>query len=228
MEHYGGGHDSDSDDGEFIATFYAVVGHAINEQIPRVRLTRDVVHRNREEAHERLVRDYFAPDCIYGEREFLRRFRMHRDVFLRICNALEEHSDYFKQRPDARDRMGFTALSKCTAAIRYLGYGVTFDATDEYLAMSERTARESVEHFCDGVIEVFGREYLRKPTRRDIENLYEAHDRRWGLPGMIGSLDCTHWNWERCPTAHKGMYTRGDIGEPSFILEAVASHDLWI
>ena len=149
MENYGGGHDSDSDDGEFIGTFFAVVGHAINEQIPRVRLTRDVVHRNREQAHYRLVRDYFAPDCIYGEREFLRRFRMHRDVFLRICNALEEHFDYFKQRPDARDRMGFTALSKCTAAVRYLGYGITFDATDEYLAMSERTARESVEHFCE-------------------------------------------------------------------------------
>ena len=84
MEHYGGGHDSNSDDGECIGTFFAVVGHAINEQIPRVRLTRDVVHRNREQAQERLVRDYFAPDCIYGEREFLRRFRMHRDVFLRI------------------------------------------------------------------------------------------------------------------------------------------------
>ena len=24
------------------------------------------------------------------------------------------------------------------------------------------------------------------------------------------------------------MYTQGDIGEPSFILEAVVSHDLWI
>ena len=84
--------------------------------------------------------------------------------FYVFCNALEEHFDYFKQRPDARDRMGFTALSKCTAAVRYLGYGITFDATDEYLAMSERTARESVEHFCDGVIELFSREYLRKPT----------------------------------------------------------------
>ena len=51
------------------------------------------------------------------------------------------------------------------AALRYLGYRITFDAADEYLKMSERTARECVDYFCAYVIEVFGKEYLRKTNK---------------------------------------------------------------
>uniref|UniRef100_A0A0D3C0M0 DDE Tnp4 domain-containing protein n=1 Tax=Brassica oleracea var. oleracea TaxID=109376 RepID=A0A0D3C0M0_BRAOL len=48
-----------------------------------------------------------------------------------------------------------------------------------------------------------------------------------GFPGMIGSIDCMHWEWKNCPTAWKGMYSRG-TGKPTIVLEAVASYDLWI
>lgn len=43
---------------------------------------------------------------------------------------------------------------------------------------------------------------------------------------MLGSIDCMHWEWERCPTAWKRQFTRGDIGASTIMLEAVASHDL--
>ncbi|TVU27013.1 hypothetical protein EJB05_29591, partial [Eragrostis curvula] len=45
---------------------------------------------------------------------------------------------------------------------------------------------------------------------------------------MLGSLDCMHWQWRNCPKAWKGQYTRGDIKVSTVMLEAVASHDLWI
>nr|KAJ0214106.1 hypothetical protein LSAT_V11C400226340 [Lactuca sativa] len=70
--------------------------------------------------------------------------------------------------------------------------------------------------------------YLRKPTQRDIERLYSTHEERHEFPGMLGSLDCTYVAWEKCPTAWRGQFTRGDIGEPTIILEAVASQYLWI
>ena len=44
---------------------------------------------------------------------------------------------------------------------------------------------------------------------------------------MLGSVDCMHWRWDKCPTAWKGMYT-GHKEDPTMILEAVVSHDLWI
>ncbi|KAL6875691.1 hypothetical protein ACP4OV_013204 [Aristida adscensionis] len=81
--------------------------------------------------------------------------------------------------------------------------------------------------FAEGVIEVFGDEYLRHPRSDELEHLLEINEFR-GFPGMLGSIDCMHWQWEKCPNAWKGMFIRGDHGVPTMILEAVASHDLWI
>jgi hypothetical protein len=46
--------------------------------------------------------------------------------------------------------------------------------------------------------------------------------------GMLGSIDCMHWQWEKCPVAWRGQFTRGDKGVPTMILEAVASKVLRI
>ncbi|KAL8156139.1 hypothetical protein AgCh_001295 [Apium graveolens] len=48
------------------------------------------------------------------------------------------------------------------------------------------------------------------------------------FPGMMGSIDCMHWQWKNCPKAWKGMFMGGHKGVLTIILEAVASSDLWI
>jgi hypothetical protein len=47
------------------------------------------------------VADYFADPLVYNANFFRRRFRMPRDLFLRIVDGVEEHDDYFRQRPNA-------------------------------------------------------------------------------------------------------------------------------
>ncbi|XP_076951124.1 uncharacterized protein LOC143624313 [Bidens hawaiensis] len=61
----------------------------------------------------------------------------------------------------------------------------------------------------------------------DIQRIYEVHGERHGFPGMLGSLDCMHVGWAMCPTAWRGQFHRGDHPEPTIVLEAVASQDLW-
>ncbi|XP_021999451.1 uncharacterized protein LOC110896359 [Helianthus annuus] len=61
-----------------------------------------------------------------------------------------------------------------------------------------------------------------------IQRLLQLHSEKHGFVGMLGSIDCMHWGWRNCPTAWKGQYTQGDHGHPTIMLEAVASHDLWI
>ncbi|XP_024013999.1 uncharacterized protein LOC112088076 [Eutrema salsugineum] len=97
---------------------------------------------------------------------------------------------------------------------------------DEYLRLGETTALRCLENFVEGIINVFGEEYLRRPTPDDLQWLLDVGE-NCGFPGMIGSIDCMHWEWKICPTAWKGQYTRGS-GKPTIVLEAVALYDLWI
>lgn len=184
------------------------------------------VRRGHEEGHQRLYNDYFAEHPVYNSRIFRRRFRMQKHLFLRIKNAVEENDTWFELRRDAKGELGLSPLQKCTAALRMLAYGMAADQVDEYLRMGETTARTSLIRFSEGVIKIFGEEYLRRPTESDLQRLLQNGERR-GFPGMIGSIDCMHWEWKNCPAAWKAQY-QGRSGKATLALEAVASQDLWI
>jgi hypothetical protein len=151
---------------------------------------------------------------------------MQRHLFKRIKQAVKNHDNYFKKKFDACGKEGLSALQKCVAAICILAYGVPTDAVDEYVRIGESTARQSLQHFCRAVIEVFGKYYLRAPNAVDVARLLEEGEDR-GFPGMLGAIDCMHWEWRNCPASWKGQFT-GRGKHPTMILEAVASHDLWI
>jgi len=98
---------------------------------------------------------------------------------------------------------------------------------DEYLKIGESTAMECMKNFAAGVIQVFGEEYLQKPTQADVDRLLAVAEAR-DFPGMLRSIDCMHWVWKNCPTASKGTFAKGLYRVPTIILEVVASYDLWI
>ncbi|XP_075515788.1 uncharacterized protein LOC142550599 [Primulina tabacum] len=179
--------------------------------------------------HIQLVNDYFSTEPVYTDEMFRWRFRMRNELFLRIVTNLRNHPDvYFKWREDAARRKGLSPLQKCTTSIRQLTYGGPADQLDEYLRMSETTALECLSNFCQCVMQIYGRVYLRKPNATDIGRLLEMHEQIHGFPGMLGSLDCMHWAWKNCPVAWRAQYTRGNHGYQAIVLEAVASADLWI
>lgn len=121
---------------------------------------------------------------------------------------------------------GLSALQKMTAALRMLTYGTPADAIDDYVRIGESTAIESLKRFVKAIFEIFSEEYLRRPTNEDVGKLL-AENKRRGFPGMLGSIDCMHWKWKNCPSAWQGMFT-GHVHEPTIILEAISSKDLWI
>ncbi|XP_010424794.1 PREDICTED: uncharacterized protein LOC104709959 [Camelina sativa] len=149
---------------------------------------RSYIERDRESGHKRLWDDYFSEDATYSPRLFCRRFRMNKNLFLRIVERLSAEVPYFRQRKDATGRLGLSALQKSTAAIRMMAYGCAADAVDEYLRLADSTAILCLEQFAEGVINLFGDEYLRRPTVEDLQRLLNIGELR-RFPGMIGSID---------------------------------------
>jgi hypothetical protein len=94
--------------------------------------------------------------------------------------------------------------------------------------MGESTTLEIVNQFTHTIVAIYGATYLRQPNSEDIARLLHVVEQR-GFSGMLESLDCMHWEWERerCPTTLHGQY-RGHFKKPTIILEAMASADLWI
>ncbi|GJT77143.1 hypothetical protein Tco_1043868 [Tanacetum coccineum] len=139
---------------------------------------RTYIFREREEAEQRLIDDYFGDDEYepkYPEEKFRRR--------------------YFRVRIDAIGRNSIGPILKCTSAIRQMAYGTAPDAFDE-------------------------------PTATDIQKTYQLHEEKHGLPGMLGSIDCMHWDWKNCPKALHGQFKRSTHKYPTLMLEAVADQKL--
>ncbi|XP_021729341.1 protein ALP1-like [Chenopodium quinoa] len=234
---------SNSSDSDQYAEFDNLVDEFVTNHLPNIMLPQpppseiEIVNedetisqhrrdREREKGHFQLYNDYFAINPVYSENHFRRRFRMHKPLFCRIMNKVVEGDPFFQQRRNAAGRLGLSPLQKCTAAIRMLAYGVAPDAVDEYIRMGQTTSRKSMQHFTQGVIKHFEAEYLRSPTDEDLRRILHQNEMR-GFLGMIGSIDCMHWEWKNCPMAWKAQCA-GRSKNATLILEAVADQDLWI
>ncbi|XP_042939663.1 uncharacterized protein LOC122274721 [Carya illinoinensis] len=140
--------------------------------------------------HQCLWKDYFAQPPIYPSNIFRRRFRMSRDLFLRINSAFETHDDYFFQKRDASERLELSSLQNMTATIKMLAYGVTV-MVDEYARIGESTTQLSMKKFVKAIMSIFRGEYLRSPTSNDIVRLLGV-GQRCGFSRMLGNIDCMH------------------------------------
>ncbi|GJZ18560.1 ALP1-like protein [Tanacetum coccineum] len=203
-----GGDLSDVDDfDDFEMNMQQVQSEQQQEQeAERVR-HRNYIYRERLDAEARLMADYFGPHLKYPEYYFRKRYQYD---------------------PMLRRLPGFSVIMKCTSVIRQLAYGLTPDSLDEYLQMGNHCAHDCLDVFTMCVIDLFMPEYLRKSDFNDIQNLYTAHNNIHGFPGMLGSIDCMHWEWRNYPKAWHGQFARDDKKYPTIMLEAVASYDLWI
>ena len=97
------------------------------------------IERGHAEGHNKIFADYLCNDPVYTEKMFQRRFRMPSSMFKRITNDLEAHYPYFQRKFDACGKLGLSCIQKCTSSLRQLCYGVSADATDEYVRIGELT-----------------------------------------------------------------------------------------
>ncbi|MFS7976713.1 hypothetical protein Hanom_Chr10g00895641 [Helianthus anomalus] len=99
---------SSSDDGaEILLSTVAMVVKAIVEDSddgtsqPQPKRRKYIV-RERENANDLLVSDYFSPQPTYDEKMFRRRFHISKNLFLRIPKDLEDNYGFFSNKDPMR------------------------------------------------------------------------------------------------------------------------------
>lgn len=153
---------------------------------------RRVLPVNRTILQELLISNCFADtQPRYDAATFRRRYRMQRDLFIKHSSDLQHHDRYFKQLPDATGLLGHSTWMKTTTAMRLLAYGVAGDLLQESIGLASSTAMECLKKFFVGIREIYEEQYLRMPTKEDLERIMAINEKR-GFPGMIGSIDCMH------------------------------------
>ena len=138
------------------------------------------INRKRQLFGKLLHQDYFAENATYSGQHFRRRFRMTRQLFLRIVQAVESHDQYFTQKRDCTGLLGFTAIQKCAAAVRLLASGTSADEMDDRYRLAESTMLETLRRFCVSVIEIYGDQYLRSPCEEDLKQILRLHEKKDG------------------------------------------------
>ncbi|KAJ0625685.1 hypothetical protein HanLR1_Chr01g0003801 [Helianthus annuus] len=152
---------------------------------------------------------------------FRRRFRMSRRLFLRIAGDMAQSDSFFTLRYDARGQRGFTNLQKCTSAICQLAYGYAPDALDEYLRMSERTARLCLHKFCEWVVKLYSKSTCGDRTQTTFKNIKHTNRDMVSQECSGALIACTgHGRTAQLPSK---VSILGEIMSIDYYLEAVAS-----
>ena len=74
-------------------------------------------NRERGVGHVRFFNDYFTDEPVYPSHIFRQRFRMRRELFLRIVESMTNHSEFFQMRVNAASKRGLSPLQKTIAAM---------------------------------------------------------------------------------------------------------------
>ncbi|KAM1182985.1 hypothetical protein ACFX2J_001350 [Malus domestica] len=107
-----------------------------------------------------------------------------------------------------------------------MAYGSLADSMDETHGLFESTCLDTFAEFCDTIVQLYKDEHFREPNQENLDQLIrKAED--CGCLGMIGSLDCMHWDWKNCPTEWQRGFS-GRLRKPTVVLETIASYDTWI
>nr|XP_020163663.2 uncharacterized protein LOC109749081 [Aegilops tauschii subsp. strangulata] len=123
-------------------------------------------------------------------------------------------NDYFKLARNCCGQLSFSAKQKCATAQRMLALGTAADVVGEMVRMGESTCLKITFKLARTMVGVFGPEYLREPNAQDTEKLAIGEAR--GFPGMLGSIDCMHWQWKNCPKGLQGCIKVTPKRSPSY------------
>ena len=117
-------------------------------------------------------------------------------------------------------------MAKILLPLKCLAFGVPVNAFLDYFQLSPTLAKLCYEIFVLHIPLLWSNKYLAAPTKKQVGEIVALHKAAHGVPGMLGSLDCMHTYWDKCPKAYHGAF-KGKEKRPSIVLEAASDYNLY-
>ena len=153
---------------------------------------------------------------------FRLRFRVPFPLFERIV-ALTRENKWFTERGDSSGRRGAPLELKILGVLRVLGRGYCSDGIEELSFINAECNRTFFHSFCSLFSMKYFDVYCNPPVAdAEISRTLSVSD-RLGFPGCIGSTDCVHIRWERCPVGDRFLH-KGKEGYPTIAYEVTVDH----
>jgi len=112
---------------------------------------------------------------------------------------------------------------KILGVLRRLGRGGCFDDAWDGSGIDQETNRIFFHKFCKLFSEEFFSMYVKPPTTpEEIERVTRIY-KLLGFPGAVGSVDCVHIKWDKCPFGLRSS-CKGKEGFPTLSYEVSVDH----
>ena len=156
---------------------------------------------------------------------FRRRFRVPWAVFIDLLQKCKEKKLFGENSLMEFDCCGSRICPfaiKLLGVLRILGRNWCCDDVAEASGMGESTVRRGFLDFCNNFVENYYDKYIYRPTGEKLAKMMKIYS-RMGLPGCIGSTDCVHLKWYRCPVGLTNL-CKGKEGFPSLSYSCTVDH----
>jgi hypothetical protein len=169
-----------------------------------------------------LNRDLISDPTTREGKLFRRRFRVPFLVYCRLVYLSEENRYFECNESDSAGHAAVPIEMKVLGCLRALGRGSCFDDIAEASGMSEECARVSFHKFCKNFSDNQYSTWVKPPQGERLDSIMHVYQ-RMGLVGCIGSMDCVHVKWNKCPVSLTNL-CEGKEGYPTLVFEVVVSH----
>ena len=156
---------------------------------------------------------------------FRRRFRVLWQVYCELVQNCASHKLFGMNSLLKVDMCGAQVCPveiKLLRGLRMLGRNFCADDVAEATCMDESTVRASFNTYCESFVTEFYDSVIYRPEGLKLEKMMDVY-KRMGLPGCIGSTDCVHVKWDRCPTRLQHL-CKGKEGYSSLAYSCTVDH----
>jgi hypothetical protein len=158
---------------------------------------------------------------------FRRRFRMPYGCFMMLAEHFrvdhpEWKEDWMKENRNKEQGHDLRILVLC--CLRILGCSYTYESINEVSHVSCCSAKKFFDEFIKwGMCK--SRLVVKLPVdAEEIKRTTKQYEEE-GFPGCIGSMDCVHIFWDRCPAGLRSVCKNGKNKHPSVVFQAIVDHE---